>query len=105
MNRLNCLNSLLSLPPDLIEYIKYFLKQKCNKCEVICDEYYLYKNCVIYKYYNIFDDRYFFPREMEEYNNLCINCSKKFKLISNKNSGEKENKYLNYFMDYSPEFI
>ena len=101
MNRLNYLNIYLSLPQDLIEYIKFFLKGKCNKCEVICDEYNLYKNCVIYKYYNIFDDRYFFPREMEEYNYLCMFCKNKYLPYTfyEKNEESIDNKI--YLMDYS----
>ena len=103
MTRLNVLYN-LSLPHDIIKYIYSFLSGSCDKCMSITVEYYLYNKCVIYKYYNIFDDRYFFPREMEEYKLLCYNCSNNYKKYFNKNKyDENDESYENYFIDYSSE--
>ena len=60
------------LNDDIIIYILTFLYGSCGLCSKKFYEYYLIKNCEIYKYYNIFDDRYFFPREMEKYRYLCL---------------------------------
>jgi len=104
MTRLRYLNSYLSLPIELIDYIKNFLTGRCEKCEIVWDEYYLYKNCVIYKYYNIFDDRYFFPREMEEYTYLCLMCKNKhYPCVNHENTNDTNdtNDKKIYLMDYS----
>ena len=97
MSRIDCLYKNINLPTDVIKYIFSFLICKCSKCSLEKDEYYLYKNCEIYKYYNIFDDRFFFPREMEEFNFLCWSCKNKFFQVK---VCKKENKI--FLMDYTP---
>ena len=81
MSRLNVLKH-ISLPTDIINYIYNFLSGKCEKCFCLTDEINLFENCIVYKYYNIFDDRYFFPREMEEFNYLCNLCKNRYSITS-----------------------
>ena len=98
MNRLNYLNYFISLPFELRSLIKSFLIGKCDKCLQYYDEFILFKKCVVFKYYNIFDDRYFFPREMEEYNLLCKYCKNQYRIVNSENENDNDTIYL---MDYS----
>ena len=100
MNRLNALYN-LSLPIDISKYIFTFLSGYCKKCLSLTDEINLYNNCIVYKYYNIFNDNYFFPREMEEYKYLCNVCKNKFSVTKGDSVDKNDNiKYI-YLIDYS----
>lgn len=63
-----------SIPNDLIPVIKNYLYGKCNKCNKNCEFWELNKNCIIYKYYSIYEDDFYMQKNPKKYKYLCNKC-------------------------------
>jgi hydrogenase maturation factor HypF (carbamoyltransferase family) len=72
------MNIINKLPYDLHFLLLEFFSGKCNKCnhEYCYNE--LNHNCVIFQYYSVFDEDYYFQKNPQKFKYLCNTCKKEY---------------------------
>lgn len=72
------MNIINKLPFELNNLILDFCCGECNKCNKTFSHDQLNFNCVIFQYYSVFEEDYYFQKNPQKYKYLCTHCKKEY---------------------------